>query len=173
MAEPLSTFPRSLKFLKTDVEKRPAAGRMSRMKIISTCLTLAAVLVLAALVSLRAFAQGQSQSTQASKTQVEHVDADGAAKLIADKKAVVLDVRTPKEYEAGHIAGAKLIDFNAADFAKKLGELDKNKTYLVHCAAGGRSTKSLEVFKKLEFKSVVHLDGGFKAWEKAGKPVEK
>ncbi len=143
------------------------------MKIIWTCLTVAAVLVLATLVSLRALAQDRSSANVTSKTKIEHVDADGAAKLTADKKAVVLDVRTPKEYEAGHVAGAKLIDFNAADFEKKLAALDKGKTYLVHCAAGGRSTKSLEVFKKLEFKSVVHLDGGFKAWEKAGKPVEK
>lgn len=143
------------------------------MKIIWTCLTVAAVFILATLVSLRALAQDRSSATATAKTKVEHVDADGAAKLVADKKPVVLDVRTPKEYEAGHIAGAKLIDFNAADFEKKLATLDKGKTYLVHCAAGGRSTKSLEVFKKLEFKSVVHLDGGFKAWEKAGQPVEK
>lgn len=106
-------------------------------------------------------------------TKIDHVDAAGAARLIADRKVIVLDIRTPDEFKAGHIAGAKLIDFRAADFEKKLSELDKAKTYLVHCASGGRSTRSLETFKKLRFQSVVHLDGGFRAWEKAGQPVEK
>ena len=49
----------------------------------------------------------------------------------------------------------------------------KSKTYLVHCAVGGRSTKSLAQFQKLQFQSVAHLDGGIKAWQKAGQPVEK
>ncbi len=105
---------------------------------------------------------------------VSHVDAAGAAKLLADKKqVVVLDVRTPAEFEEGHIAGAKNIDFQAKDFADKLGALDKSQTYLVHCAAGGRSTRSLETFQKLGFTSIVHLDGGMNAWKKAGQPVTK
>jgi rhodanese-related sulfurtransferase len=88
-------------------------------------------------------------------------------------KVVVLDVRTADEYNGGHIAGAKNIDFTENDFAEKAGKLDKSKPYLVHCASGRRSTASLEVLQKLGFKSIYHLDGGFKGWEKAGKPVEK
>src|SRR6266568_2910016 len=60
-------------------------------------------------------------------------------KLRADKKNVVLDVRTKKEFEAGHIPGAINIDVNTPDFKEKISKLNKNKTYLVHCAAGGRS----------------------------------
>jgi rhodanese-related sulfurtransferase len=116
---------------------------------------------------------GGSARAADADTKIEHVDAAGAAKLVTDKKVVVLDIRTPKEYQAGHIAGAKNLDFYERDFAQKLATLDKATPYLVHCAAGGRSTKSLDQFKKLGFKSVVHLDGGFKAWEKAGQPVEK
>ncbi len=104
---------------------------------------------------------------------ITHVDPATAQTLIDQKKTVVLDVRTPKEYAAGHIADAKNIDFQSPDFEKNLGLLDRKPTYLVHCASGGRSTKSLEVFKKLGFTAVAHLDGGFQAWEKAGKPVKK
>lgn len=105
---------------------------------------------------------------------VKHVDAAGAAKLLADQKKVeVLDVRTPDEFAEGHIAGAKNIDFQAKDFADKLGGLDKTQTYLVHCAAGGRSTRALETFQKLGFTHIVHLDGGMNAWKKAGQPVTK
>jgi len=110
----------------------------------------------------------------ADKSEVKHVNAAGASQLLKeDSKVVVLDIRTAAEYQSGHIRGARNIDFYGDDFAAKLGALEKDKTYLVHCASGGRSTKSLETFKKLGFKSVIHLDGGFKAWVKSSQPVEK
>jgi rhodanese-related sulfurtransferase len=92
---------------------------------------------------------------------------------VKEGKVTVLDVRTPDEYKEAHIAGAKNIDFTENDFESKVGGLDKSKPYLVHCASGGRSTNSLATFKKLGFQSIYHLDGGFKAWQAAGKPVEK
>ena len=105
---------------------------------------------------------------------IKHMDAKAAAALLKkDPTVIVLDIRRPSEYEDGHIAKAKNIDFYADDFEGKLSNLDKSKTYLVHCAVGGRSTRSLATFKKLGFKSVVHLDGGFKGWAKDGLPVEK
>ena len=85
---------------------------------------------------------------------------------------MVLDIRTPEEFAAGHIAGATNINFRAADFEKAIAALDKNQTYVLHCASGNRSTQSLPTFSKLEFKSVCHLDGGIKAWQKATLPVE-
>ena len=104
---------------------------------------------------------------------VRHVNAAAAEPLIDEKQVVVLDIRTPNEFKAGHIAGATNLDFYATDFAAQLDRLNKDKTYLVHCASGRRSTTSLETFKKLKFQSIIHLDGGMKAWEKAGKPVVK
>jgi len=104
---------------------------------------------------------------------VQHVDAKQAQKLIDDKKVVVLDIRTPGEFSTGRIAGAKNIDFQAPDFEQKIETLDKSKSYLVHCASGGRSSHSLLLFKKHQFESIYHLDGGIKAWQKAGLPVEK
>jgi len=94
-------------------------------------------------------------------------------KLWKDKKGVVLDVRTAKEYQAGHIPGAVNIDVNAGDFEKKVAELDKNKTYLVHCASGVRSVRACEKMNRMDFKELINLQGGIKAWEKAGKEVEK
>src|SRR5262245_564920 len=67
-------------------------------------------------------------------TAVRNVTVEEFDKLRADKSNVVLDVRTPAEYDRGHIPGAVNIDFNSSDFARKVGELDKSKTYLVHCA---------------------------------------
>jgi len=118
------------------------------------------------------FAAEQSSPSAADKP-VKHVDAKEAQKLVVEKKVVIIDVRTPKEFNEGHIAGATNIDFRAEDFGKRIGQLDRSKTYLVHCAAGGRSTQSLATFKKHEIKAVYHLDGGFNGWKKEGLPVEK
>ena len=49
---------------------------------------------------------------------------------------------------------------NDKDFAKKLAKLDREKTYLMHCRSGGRSTASLPVWNRLGFKNVLHLSGG-------------
>lgn len=107
------------------------------------------------------------------QTSVTHVGPKQAQQLISDKKVLVLDLRTPKEFNAGHIAGATNIDFLAPDFEERVKGLDKTKPYLIHCAVGGRSSHSLPTFKRQQFQSIYHLDGGIQAWEKAGLPVQK
>ena len=102
---------------------------------------------------------------------VTPVDAAAAAALVSEKKVTVLDVRTPEEFAKGHIQGAKNVDLLDDTFEAGLSGLDKNKAYLVHCASGGRSTRSLEVFKKLGFTKVYHLEGGLRAWTSANQPV--
>ena len=94
-------------------------------------------------------------------------------KLRTNREAVVVDVRRPSEFAQGHIAGATNIDWYASDFEKRVSALDKSKTYLVHCAGGVRSAKAAEKLTSLKFTNVVNLEGGFKAWEAAGKPVKK
>lgn len=109
----------------------------------------------------------------AAGSEATHVQAAEAARLVEESKVTVLDIRTPGEYQGGHIKGAVNIDFNAADFEAKLRELDRSKPYLVHCQGGGRSGRSLKTFVKLGFAKIYHLDGGVSAWEDAGKPLEK
>jgi len=107
------------------------------------------------------------------KAAQKNVNADEFEKLSKEPNTVILDVRTPKEYEGGHIKNSVLIDVTAADFEEKIKQLDKTKTYLVHCAMGTRSAKACSKMETLDFPKVVNLEGGIKAWEKAGKPVEK
>ena len=104
---------------------------------------------------------------------VRRVSVDEFEKLWQAKTNVVLDVRTAKEFTAGHIPGATNLDVNSADFDEKLAKLDKTKAYLVHCAAGGRSARACEKMKRVGFQSLTDLPDGFRGWEKAGKPVEK
>jgi rhodanese-related sulfurtransferase len=104
----------------------------------------------------------------------KNISIDEAAKLLkSDTNIVVLDVRTPREFQAGHIKGATNINFNDKDFAKRVAALDKDKTYIIHCAAGGRSGKACEQIKTMDFKHMLHMNQGFNAWKEEGKPIEK
>jgi rhodanese-related sulfurtransferase len=115
---------------------------------------------------------GAGASTAASAA-FKNLSVDEFARMAADKQNVILDVRTAKEFEAGHLSGAMNLDVNAPDFQEKAASLDKSKTYLVHCATGVRSAKACEKLGRLDFSKLYNLPGGFKAWAKAGKPVEK
>src|SRR5262245_4434404 len=110
-------------------------------------------------------------SATATKKAFKNVDPETFDKLHrADTNAVVLDVRTKKEYQEGHIAGSKLIDFNSPDFDTEIAKLDKSKTYLVHCAGGVRSAKACKKMEEHNFSKLYNLQGGLRAWQKAGKP---
>ena len=93
--------------------------------------------------------------------------------LRKDAKVVVLDVRTAEEYADGHMQGAINLDIRGGKFAETLAGMDKSKTYLVHCAVGGRSAKACGQMDSLKFEKVLNLSGGIIAWEAAGhKPVK-
>ena len=110
---------------------------------------------------------------QKTDTNVKNIGVEEFDRLRTDRKAITLDVRTPSEYANGHVPGAVNIDYASKDFAEKIAALDRSHPYLVHCAAGIRSSKACERMSKLNFTNLYNLDGGFKAWQKAGKPVEK
>ncbi|HEY0551663.1 MAG TPA: rhodanese-like domain-containing protein [Verrucomicrobiae bacterium] len=134
---------------------------------------LIATLLIAFAAAPTAFAADEKPAAAEKKAVVKRVDVDEFDKLRADKKNVVLDVRTESEFKAGHIPGAVNVDVNAGDFDEKVAKLDKSKTYLVHCMAGGRSARASKKLEGMGFKELYDLAPGFKGWEKAGKPVEK
>jgi rhodanese-related sulfurtransferase len=95
-------------------------------------------------------------------------------KMIGKKGAQLIDVRTPREYEKGHIKNALLIDYMSGDFkAKAFKGLDKSKPVLVYCASGGRSAKSVKMYKEAGFEKVYNLAGGFRAWKAKNLEIEK
>lgn len=81
---------------------------------------------------------------------------------------VVLDVRTPSEFAAGHLPNAKNIDIEAGDFASKIAGLDKNASYAVYCRSGRRSGIALDEMKAAGFTQAVDLSGGIVAWTSEG-----
>ena len=136
-------------------------------------ITIIAAVVLASCLAAKAQDPKPNAESAAAVKAFKNVGVEEFEKLAADKKNVVLDVRTPTEFAAGHIKDAVNIDFNAPDFEKKVAALAKDKTYLVHCAGGVRSSKACQKMSEINFHHLFNLEPGFKAWEKAGKAVEK
>lgn len=98
---------------------------------------------------------------------------DFQSRLSATPDAVLLDVRTPEEVAQGKIQGSVNIDFNNTDYKKEMESLDKDKTYFVYCAKGGRSSKAYAIMKSSGFKHVYDLEGGYTAWNEMGLPIVK
>ena len=109
--------------------------------------------------------------------QVHHLEAREAAPLIEqhrdDPGFVIIDVRTPAEYQQGHIAGARLIDYYSSDFQRSLERLDKAKTYLFYCRSGNRSGRTMKMIAGMGFEKVYHLVGGIRQWQGQGFPLVK
>ncbi len=94
------------------------------------------------------------------------------SKMKEEKKAIVIDVRTPAEWQQGVISGADLfIDYNSPAFKQQLANLDKSKTYIVYCRSGGRSAGASQLMIDSGFKNVINMQGGITSW--GGKIVAK
>ena len=86
------------------------------------------------------------------------VPAEEALARIADG-ADVIDVRTPEEFEAGHLDGALNIDVQAHDFRDRVDRLPRRVAYVVYCASGNRATGAVEKMQELGFGDVVNGGG--------------
>lgn len=94
-----------------------------------------------------------------------------AKQLAALKDAQKVDVRTPDEYNSGHIEGFSNIDWQGNSFEAEAAKLDKNKPVMIYCRSGRRSAAAHDALLKMGFKNVIDLKGGITAWQDAGKPV--
>ncbi len=90
---------------------------------------------------------------------------------LAAPGTVVLDVRTPAEFAAGHLPNAKNMDIEGADFAQQLATLDPNGTYAVYCRSDRRSGLALDQMTSAGFAQAFDLAGGIVAWEQNGGQV--
>lgn len=87
--------------------------------------------------------------------------------------AQVLDVRTPGEYQSGHIEKALLANWNdKTEFERRIEYLDKKKPVYIYCLAGGRSHAAAARLNELGFEQIVELQGGVNAWKAANLPLE-
>ena len=99
------------------------------------------------------------------------LDTLGATRLINDTGAMVLDIRTPAEFAAGHVPNARNIPLS--ELEKRASELTGNKPVLICCATGARSGRAIAVLQKAGREQVFNMAGGLQAWSQAGLPVVK
>ncbi len=85
---------------------------------------------------------------------------------------MIIDVRTPDEYEASHIADAVNIDLSSRAFLETIEKFDRTGTYLVCCRRGGRAARAVRMMRELGFTTVYNLSGGIDNWKIQGLPVK-
>ncbi|MGV8909026.1 MAG: rhodanese-like domain-containing protein [Propionicimonas sp.] len=132
-----------------------AAGLMAAMLLIGGC---SAGTVTATSGQTAASAPAAGSSLSAS-------DFAAAAKLPG---TVLLDVRTPAEFAAGHITGAVNLDVESAAFPQQVATLDPAKNYAVYCRSGSRSKAAMTAMGQAGFGHLFDLAGGIGAWQSSG-----
>jgi phage shock protein E len=81
-----------------------------------------------------------------------------------DTSAIIIDVRTPQEFNEGHLPKSVLIDIYNPTFAEKINLLDKTKTYYIYCRSGNRSYHAGVFMLDNGFTNVHHLEEGIISW---------
>jgi rhodanese-related sulfurtransferase len=123
-------------------------------------------LCLSTIISLSVFTSCSSQTNT-------NVDIANFEQAIAKGNMQLLDVRTPGEYQSGHMSNALLADWNNdAEFKKRTEALDKSKPVYTYCLSGVRSAAATNWLRQKGF-TAYNLSGGINAWKKAGKPLEQ
>ena len=126
----------------------------------------AVALAVAAIASVGLLA-GCSSSNEA----IKKVDPVEFSEVVKQPGVIILDVRTPEEFNAGHIENAININIEGSDFASEVSRLDMNATVAVYCRSGNRSGVATEQMAELGFVDMYDMQGGILEWEAAGGQV--
>jgi hydroxyacylglutathione hydrolase len=116
---------------------------------------------------VRGYAEPVVAADDATAT-TQQLDARTAGRL-ASEGAPMLDVRERSEYLEGHVPGAQHIPYEQLE--ARIGELKSDKTLVVYCASGVRSSLATGIFERHGI-TAINLRGGFNAWRNAGLPIE-
>jgi len=146
-----------------------------RSFVLTVLLVLGGLLLAACCASPAAVDTAPVSSAGASATSVQAlpatVDVAAVKALQGNPDVVILDVREPYEYEAGHIPGVTLIPLG--ELPNRLAEVPTDKPVIVTCRSGNRSGQAVNFLRQQGYTNVHNMSGGFIAWERAGYPVEK
>ncbi|BCD60096.1 MULTISPECIES: rhodanese-like domain-containing protein [unclassified Nitratiruptor] len=101
------------------------------------------------------------------------LDAKSFYKLTQQKGVILLDVRTPQEYQEGHIPGANLIPLQLFRYIFLGGKGIADKKILVYCRSGNRSAEASRMLESWGIKHVYNLKYGILDWKKHSLPLQK
>lgn len=94
-----------------------------------------------------------------------HLTNGAFQKKMKEANVVILDIRTPEEFQSGHLSNAINIDFYQNDFVQKISQLDTAKTYLLYCRSGNRTGQAVKLFQQKGIPHVFHLKWGIISWD--------
>ncbi len=110
---------------------------------------------------------------ESSAQQSKLVEPQEMVDVLVSKDVLLVDVRTPREFQMGFIENAINIDFSLPNFQAELEKLDSSKPIVVYCRSGRRSAISTNNFVKAGFTEIYDLKGGIINWQKKGKKLIK
>jgi len=99
--------------------------------------------------------------------QTTRIDIETLQNEAIGKDVQLIDVRSAKEYNNGHIDDAVNIDISDKEnFKQEVNKLDKSKPIYIYCHVGGRSNRASKVLETIGFVEIYDFSGGWKAWSK-------
>ena len=107
------------------------------------------------------------------KKNVEEISPQETAAALKRGDTLLIDVRDADEWKEGHILRAKNFSRGTVELEIEEAAPDLSTPIITHCGGGGRSALAAESLKRMGYKNVQSMAGGFKAWEAAGLPVTK
>lgn len=109
----------------------------------------------------------------AAQTTHKNIHATAFKRMMHGPGVVIMDVRTPEEWQRGSVKNAtKLNWMEEKQFKAAAAQLDKSKTYLIYCGSGGRAEYAAEYLHSIGFTKLFVLQGGFRDLKNEGLPVE-
>ncbi|MGB2814659.1 MAG: rhodanese-like domain-containing protein [Dehalococcoidales bacterium] len=124
--------------------------------------------IIFALLLITTLVYGFTSQTGSSNQILEDIGVQEAFELIQSNQGnpdfVIVDIRTPEEFNEGHIENSVNTDFYSETFREELDKFDKSKTYFIYCRSGNRSGRAMPVMKELGFQEVYNLSAGIKEW---------
>jgi rhodanese-related sulfurtransferase len=107
------------------------------------------------------------------KSRVKEIDIEGYRKMqAAGEPHLLIDVREDNEWAAGHAAGAVHLGKGIIERDIEAKVPDKNTRLVLYCGGGFRSALAADNLQKMGYTDAISLDGGWKAWQQAGLPME-
>jgi rhodanese-related sulfurtransferase len=108
------------------------------------------------------------------KSRIRETDIEGFKKMReGGQKPLLVDVREESEWSAGHAAGAVYVGKGVIERDIESKVPDKSQTLVLYCGGGFRSALAADALQKMGYKNVISLDGGWRAYQQSGLPVEK
>jgi len=102
---------------------------------------------------------------------IEMISPEEAEAIMESEAAVVVDVRSKKQFETGHLEGAINIPLDSKNLQKIIAELNHKEPVLVYCDGGLESAQCAKILEDKGFIKIFDLDGGLSKWKASGKEI--